>query len=103
MRTRSCEQHRHVLLPKDIEALLPKPQRLLSETEWRGIGVQQSRGWVHYAIHRPEPHMCVLVSWKANSPKPPHPHSMLFRRPLNYGQPNQVVPPQAQPNGVQAQ
>ena len=53
--------HRHVLLPKDIEALLPKPQRLLSETEWRGIGVQQSRGWVHYAIHRPEPHMYVAA------------------------------------------
>jgi len=33
------------------------------------IGVQQSRrGWVHYAIHRPEPHI------------------MLFRRPLNYQQ-----------------
>ncbi|KAA3458586.1 cyclin-dependent kinases regulatory subunit 1-like [Gossypium australe] len=36
--------------------------------EWRAIGVQQSRGWVHYAIHRPEPHI------------------MLFRRPLNYQQ-----------------
>lgn len=21
------------------------------------MGVQQSRGWVHYAIHRPEPHI----------------------------------------------
>jgi magnesium-transporting ATPase (P-type) len=30
--------------------------------------VQQSRGWVHYAVHRPEPHI------------------MLFRRPLNYQQ-----------------
>jgi len=38
--------------------------KLLSEQEWRGIGVQQSRGWVHYAIHRPEPHI------------------LLFRRPL---------------------
>lgn len=36
------------------------------QNEWRAIGVQQSRGWVHYAIHRPEPHI------------------MLFRRPLNY-------------------
>ena len=42
---------------------MPK-NRLLSESEWRGIGVQQSRGWVHYAIHRPEPHI------------------LLFRRPL---------------------
>lgn len=37
-----------------------------SQNEWRAMGVQQSRGWVHYAIHRPEPHI------------------MLFRRPLNY-------------------
>lgn len=28
------------------------PDRLLSETEWRQLGVQQSRGWVHYAIHK---------------------------------------------------
>ena len=27
---------------------LPKPQRLLTETEWRELGVQQSRGWVNY-------------------------------------------------------
>ena len=30
---------------------------LAPQTEWRGMGVQQSRGWVHYAIHRPEPHV----------------------------------------------
>ena len=29
----------------------------LAQAEWRGLGVQQSRGWVHYAIHRPEPHI----------------------------------------------
>lgn len=27
------------------------------QTEWRNLGVQQSRGWVHYAIHKPEPHI----------------------------------------------
>ena len=41
----------HVILPKDLAKTLPK-NRLLTETEWRGIGVQQSRGWQHYAIHR---------------------------------------------------
>jgi len=64
----------------------PQPTMLTSncfcpcylQSEWRSIGVQQSRGWVHYAIHRPEPHI------------------MLFRRPLNYGQ-------QAQPATTQAQ
>jgi cyclin-dependent kinase regulatory subunit CKS1 len=38
--------------------------RLMSETEWRALGIQQSRGWEHYANHRPEPHV------------------LLFRRPL---------------------
>lgn len=75
---------RHVVLPSDIAALLPK-KRLLAEVsffrccecsliliwiisrhlrslknEWRGIGVQQSRGWVHYAIHNPEPHIMLF-------------------------------------------
>ncbi|KAL5721023.1 Cyclin-dependent kinases regulatory subunit (Cell division control protein cks1) [Ranunculus cassubicifolius] len=59
--------HMHVILPPEVAKLLPK-NRLLSENEWRAIGVQQSRGWVHYAIHRPEPHI------------------MLFRRTLNYQQ-----------------
>ena len=43
--------HRHVILPKHVAKNAPKG-RLLSESEWRGLGVQQSRGWVHYAIHR---------------------------------------------------
>jgi hypothetical protein len=43
--------YRHVILPKDLAKTLPK-SRLLTEAEWRGIGVQQSRGWQHYAIHR---------------------------------------------------
>ncbi|KAJ7539832.1 hypothetical protein O6H91_11G110800 [Diphasiastrum complanatum] len=69
--------HKHVVLPPDAAKILPK-NRLLSENlvmayelttiEWRGIWVHQSRGWVHYAIHRPEPHI------------------MFFRRPLNYQQ-----------------
>ncbi|KAL7513456.1 hypothetical protein ACHAXN_010544 [Cyclotella atomus] len=54
---------RHVILPKELAKTLPKT-RLLTENEWRSIGVQQSRGWEHYAIHRPEPHI------------------LLFRRPL---------------------
>lgn len=60
-------EYRHVVLTSEIAKRLPKG-RLLSEAEWRQLGVQQSRGWVHYAIHRPEPHI------------------MLFRRPKGYGQ-----------------
>ena len=54
----------HVILPKELAKTHLKSGKLLSDAEWRGIGVQQSRGWEHYAIHRPEP------------------HSLLFRRPL---------------------
>lgn len=60
-------EYRHVILPKEIAKMLPlvnKQPRLLSENEWRALGVQQSRGWVHYEIHRPESHI------------------LLFRRPL---------------------
>lgn len=56
-------EYRHVLLPKDIYKKLPK-NKLLDEIEWRSIGVQQSRGWSHYEIHKPEPHI------------------LLFRRPI---------------------
>ena len=54
---------RHVMLPKDMLKLVPKG-KLMSENEWRGIGVQQSQGWVHYMVHTPEPHI------------------LLFRRPI---------------------
>lgn len=37
-------EYRHVVLPQDIAKRLPK-DKLLSEAEWRQLGVQQSRGW----------------------------------------------------------
>lgn len=40
------------MLPKELLKLVPKTH-LMSETEWRGIGVQQSQGWIHYMIHKP--------------------------------------------------
>ena len=43
---------RHVMLPKEIAKLVPKTH-LMSEAEWRSIGVQQSQGWIHYMIHEP--------------------------------------------------
>ena len=56
-------EYRHVLLPKEIFKKLPA-KKLLSESEWRSIGVNQSRGWVHFTFHKPEPHV------------------LLFRRPI---------------------
>lgn len=43
---------RHVVLPKEMVKLVPKTH-LMSEVEWRAIGVQQSKGWVHYMTHSP--------------------------------------------------
>ncbi|XP_071439893.1 cyclin-dependent kinases regulatory subunit [Hetaerina americana] len=57
-------EYRHVVLPKEMVKLVPKTH-LMTEAEWRSIGVQQSRGWVHYMAHHPEPHV------------------LLFRRPIS--------------------
>ncbi|GFN80359.1 cyclin-dependent kinases regulatory subunit [Plakobranchus ocellatus] len=51
-------EYRHVMLPKEIAKLVPK--RLMSEQEWRGIGVQQSQGWIHFMRHDPEPHILLF-------------------------------------------
>ena len=48
---------------------LPIPSS--TQAEWRGLGVQQSRGWVHYAIHRPEPHI-MLYRCARRPPRPTH-------------------------------
>ncbi len=56
-------EYRHVILPKEIFKKLPS-KKLLSDSEWRSIGLTQSQGWVHYTIHKPEPHI------------------LLFRRPI---------------------
>ncbi|CAG9821470.1 unnamed protein product [Phaedon cochleariae] len=52
-------EYRHVVLPKEMAKLVPKTH-LMSEDEWRRIGVQQSIGWVHYMTHAPEPHILLF-------------------------------------------
>ena len=69
----------HVILPKELAKTL-QPKRLLAENEWRALGVQQSRGWVHYAIHR-----CVPLPPPSPPPlpitaPPPCRQPLLFRR-----------------------
>ncbi|KAL0073604.1 regulatory subunit of cyclin-dependent kinase [Phycomyces blakesleeanus] len=44
---------------------------LLTEREWRSLGIRQSRGWEHYMVHAPEPHI------------------LLFRREKNYAEKHQ--------------
>ena len=56
-------EYRHVMLPKEVFRKLPA-KKLLTESEWRSLGVIQTKGWVHYTIHKPEPHI------------------LLFRRPI---------------------
>ncbi|CAG5122900.1 unnamed protein product [Candidula unifasciata] len=56
-------EYRHVILPSKIAKQVPK-NHLMTETEWRNLGVQQSPGWIHYMVHAPERHV------------------LLFRRPL---------------------
>lgn len=79
-------EYRHVILPKPLLKFIPKEffdekegtLRLLTEAEWRGIGITQSLGWQHYEVHAPEPHV------------------LLFRRPKNYvppAQPQQAAKP----------
>ena len=46
-------------MPAEYAKIVPK-DRLMSETEWRNMGVQQSPGWVHYALHKPEPHVLLF-------------------------------------------
>ena len=56
-------EYRHVTLSNSA-MLSCKKRKLLSESEWRALGIQQSRGWCHYAIYKPEPNI------------------LLFRRPI---------------------
>ncbi|PCH37703.1 CKS-domain-containing protein [Wolfiporia cocos MD-104 SS10] len=73
-------EYRHVILPKPLFKMIPKSLfnpdksgtlRLLTEDEWRGIGITQSLGWEHFEVHAPEPHI------------------LLFRRRKDFGAPSQ--------------
>lgn len=52
-------EYRHVVLPSKTAATVPR-SHLMTESEWRNIGVLQSPGWVHYMIHNPEPHILLF-------------------------------------------
>ncbi|KAH6600789.1 hypothetical protein BASA61_002207 [Batrachochytrium salamandrivorans] len=52
-------EYRHVTVPKPIAKWMPQG-RLLAEYEWRGFGIKQSPGWVHFMIHNPEPHILLF-------------------------------------------
>ena len=62
----------------------PGVLRLLSEAEWRGIGITQSLGWEHYEVHGAL--TCFHTSRVFLMPPPvaPEPHVLLFRRAKNF-------------------
>ncbi|TPP59903.1 Cyclin-dependent kinases regulatory subunit [Fasciola gigantica] len=66
-------EYRHVHLPKELAKKVPR-NRLMTEYEWRELGIQQSAGWVHYMIHEPEPHIILFrrprTDLPSNSAKP---------------------------------
>ncbi|XP_073845203.1 cyclin-dependent kinase subunit 85A [Musca autumnalis] len=62
-------EYRHVILPAELTKLVPK-SHLMTETEWRNLGVQQSPGWVHYMMHAPEPHVILFRRPRTDLPDP---------------------------------
>ena len=63
----------------------PGVLRLLSEAEWRGIGITQSLGWEHYEVHGTLLYnlFIVLSDSATTSSVAPEPHVLLFRRARN--------------------
>ena len=62
-------EYRHNILPKEIAKKVPRTH-LMTETEWRNLGVQQSAGWIHYLIHEPEPHVLLFRRPKTETQEP---------------------------------
>ncbi|EDO34402.1 predicted protein [Nematostella vectensis] len=61
-------EYRHVMVPKDIAKLVPR-KKLMTESEWRQIGIQQSQGWQHYMHHHPEPHIILFRRQRTDNPQ----------------------------------
>jgi len=56
---------RHVILPEDLAKTLPVTH-LMTETEWRNIGIQMSTGWKHYMRHEPGMYHFVVIVFFTN-------------------------------------
>lgn len=52
-------EYKHVILTEEIFRRLTK-DKLLKEEEWRAIGIKQTKGWSHYTIFKPEPHILLF-------------------------------------------
>lgn len=52
-------EYRHVIMPEEMVKKY-NFDHLLSEQEWRGLGIQMSQGWMHYDYHKPEPNILMF-------------------------------------------
>ena len=52
--------YRHTILSNEAYLKYKTKIKLLSENEWRALGVCMSKGWVHYAFHTPEPNILLF-------------------------------------------
>ena len=93
-------EYRHVILPKQLLKMIPKDYfspdesgvlRLLTEHEWRGIGITQSLGWEHYEVHGEIPYF-LSATGKHLHLIAPEPHVLLFRRAKDFVVPTQQAP-----------
>ncbi len=82
-------EYRHVILPKDIYKKMSK-NRLLGESEWRSLGVQQSRGWAHYEIHKPEPHILLFRRPNGTDPNTGKTDPTILQKIMNEEKANQL-------------
>lgn len=53
-------EYRHVIIPLAWFIRMFPRGRLLSEKECVEYGIQQSRGWVHFMIYKPEPNVLLF-------------------------------------------
>ncbi|KAL9642789.1 hypothetical protein ABK040_009864 [Willaertia magna] len=55
-------EYRHVTLPREYGVYIYKQYggKLLTENEWRSVGIEMSKGWVHYGFSPSEPHILLF-------------------------------------------
>ena len=73
----------------------PGVLRLLSEAEWRGIGITQSLGWEHYEVHGALASFHLSHVFLMPPLVAPEPHVLLFRRAKNFDSHHAAQQPQA--------
>lgn len=76
------------MLPKAMLKVIPSDYfnsetgtlRILTEDEWRGLGITQSLGWEHYEIHGKFDHKIVFLKYSSDTfCTAPEPHILLFK------------------------